>query len=466
MLPFFGREKELADLEQQYSSDRFEFAVIYGRRRVGKTFLIQHFLEGKEAISFTAIESNTRQNLENLSSEIMAYMTGERTAASFPSYQVALEKIFALAEKKRIVFVMDEYPWAAEECESLSSTLQMLIDRNQSTSKLFLILCGSSYSIMFNEVLSCKAPLFEQYTFQYEIEPLRFADICGSFPGYTLEENALLYGVLGGSPYGLSSIDPELTVGENIRNLFLHQRGLLFDEVPARIREEVRTPARYNSVLSAIAGGSSTMAEIADRTGENQPICKYVIENLMALKLVRRERPYGDKRKYRTIFVMADNMFRFWYMFVFPNLPLISRSSSEETYRFIEPMLPQYMGPVFEDICCHYLWSLRASGKCPVEFADLGRWWGSDPRTRKRQEIDIMGDDQKGTALFAECRWTDKPVDVSVLHKLRYRSGMFEFQRMYYYLFSRSGFTEGCIEEAQQSRDVILVRFDEMFPPE
>ena len=156
---FIGRERELAALNKLYASDKFEFAVIYGRRRVGKTALINQFIKDKKAVYFTGVESNALQNLENLSKSILEYSAGIRAETAFLSFQAALEYVFQLSERERLILVLDEYPYAARSFASLASTLQLLIDRYKERSRLMLILCGSSMSYMEDQVLAYKAPL-------------------------------------------------------------------------------------------------------------------------------------------------------------------------------------------------------------------------------------------------------------------------------------------------------------------
>lgn len=175
---FIGREKELATLNGLYNSDKFEFAVIYGRRRVGKTALISHFIQDKKAIYFMGVESNEKQNLENFSQAIMEYASGIMPGTLFVSFQAAIEYVFKLCENERLVLVIDEYPYVAKASKSMASTLQMLIDKNKDNSKMMLILCGSSMSYMEDNVLAYKAPLYGRRTAQMKILPFDFEDSC------------------------------------------------------------------------------------------------------------------------------------------------------------------------------------------------------------------------------------------------------------------------------------------------
>ncbi|MBK5263182.1 MAG: AAA family ATPase, partial [Peptostreptococcaceae bacterium] len=145
---FIGREKELKNLNNLYETDKFQFPIIYGRRRVGKTALINEFVKDKDTIYFTGIETNAKQNLENFSRSIFNYTTGSNVTPVFSSFQEALEYVFDLAEKKKIILVIDEYPYVAKSYKAIASMLQVLIDKQKDTSKLFLILCGSSMSFM------------------------------------------------------------------------------------------------------------------------------------------------------------------------------------------------------------------------------------------------------------------------------------------------------------------------------
>lgn len=458
---FLGRERELSTLERLYRSDKFEFAVIYGRRRVGKTALIGEFAKGKDTIFFTGVETNAKQNLENFSAAILEYSTGVPADGSFASFQSALEYVFALAKTKRLVLVIDEYPYVARASKSLASTLQLLIDRNKDTSKLFLILCGSSMSYMEDHVLAYKAPLYGRRTAQLKIEPFDFFEACPYFAGFSDEEKALAYGIVGGTPQYLMQIDDSVSMEENIKRTHLDPASAIFEEPNNLLKQEVREPAIYNAIITAIAGGCSKMNEIATGIGEDSSICAAYLKNLTALGLLKKETPYGEKSGRKTIYSIEDNLFRFWYRYVPSNISLISRGAGDLAYRRIAPDLSRYMGGVFEEICRQYLWRLLLAGKCAVNFRDLGRWWGTDPKTRTQEEIDILGTDQD-SALFGECKWTNEKVDRGVLDTLLARSNLFSFPQKHFYLFAKTGFTAGCMERAAALGNVSLVTLGDM----
>lgn len=459
---FIGREKELGNLNRLYTSDKFEFAVIYGRRRVGKTAIINEFTKEKPSICFTGVETNEKQNLENFSKCILEYVTKKPANTSFDSFQTALEFVFELAKEERIVLVIDEYPYVARASKSLASTLQLLIDKYKDTSKLFLILCGSSMSYMEDQVLAYKAPLYGRRTAQFKVHPFEFQEACKYFTQLSDEDKALAYGIVGGTPQYLLQLNDKLSIEDNIKNTYLNPASSIYEEPQNLLKQEVREPAIYNAIIAAIATGYSKISEISTKVGEDTSVCATYIKNLVSLGIVKKETPFGEDSTRKTIYSIEDNMFRFWYRFVPENTSIISRGATDLAYNRIKPHLSDYMGDVFEDICKQYLWSLLLAGKCVIDFTDIGRWWGTNPKTRQQVEIDIVGTDDKNTALFGECKWTNEKVDLGILEGLIKKSQLFHYQNKYYYLFAKNGFTRGCMEKAEEMGNVILVSYGDM----
>ena len=151
---FHCRDKELKDLNKRYSKGNLECVVVYGRRRVGKTALINEFCKGKPTIFFSALSASSKENLEALSKAIYEKEhPGAETAPVYPTFDAAFNEITRMAEEERLVFVIDEYPYLAKANKSISSRLQHIIDHTRKNSKLFLILCASSMSILAHQEL-------------------------------------------------------------------------------------------------------------------------------------------------------------------------------------------------------------------------------------------------------------------------------------------------------------------------
>ena len=461
---FIGRDRELQILNQLYEKENFQFPVIYGRRRVGKTAIINEFVKNKDTIFFTGLETNAAQNLDNFSRAIFDYVNGFGAAAPvFRTFQEALEYVFLMAEEKRIILVIDEYPYAAKSYRGFASVLQVLIDKHKDKSKLFLILCGSSMSFMEEQVLGYKSPLYGRRTAQFKINPFDFFESCRYFKKFSALDMAVIYGMVGGTPQYLRQMNDTLSVEENIKNTFLNTTSYLFEEPNNLLKQEVREPAVYNAIISAIATGSSKLSEISGKVGEETSACSAYLKNLISLGIIKKETPITEKSTRKTIYAIADNMFRFWYRFIPSNMSIIQNGMIEQAYKNVVEHIPAYMGAVFEEICKQYMWKLNREGRAAVTFTDLGRWWGSDPVSRSEAEIDILAVADKDSAIFCECKWTNESVDLSILESLLKRSGLFSCSKKYYYIFAKTGFTAGCIKRAEEFGNIALVAYNDFY---
>jgi len=440
-----------------YNSGKFELAVIYGRRRVGKTTLIREFIKDKNALFFAASESTDSDNLLSLSRCI----GGKSNAPVFTDYENAVSEIFEQAENGRLVFVIDEYPYLAESYKGISSLLQIAIDHKKDKSKLMLILCGSSMSFMENQVLGSKSPLYGRRTAQLKILPFNFFESLDFLKGYHREEQAILYGMTGGIPEYLSKIETWKSVEENIINLFLTPSGHFFEEPTNLIKQELREPATYNVIIESIASGASRLNEIATKCKLESNKCSKYLTSLMTLGLVSKGHPFGEATAKKSIYKLEDFMFRFWYRFVFPNMSAIVAGLGKGVYRHeVEDQLNSYMGLIFEEICKQWLFEQGKEYPSPLPFfvGSLGRWWGTNPKTRKQEEIDIMAAN-KDNVLFGECKWHDADIDANVLEELQRKAEMFSQKNKYFYLFAKNGFTKACMDRARLPKNTRLVSF-------
>ena len=459
---FIGRTRELAELERLYASNKFEMPVIYGRRRVGKTRLITEFAQGKRAIYFQARRTNAEANLNMLSAAVLSQVP-EAAGASYRSFDEVFNALARLARDERLIMVIDEYPYLAESHPEISSLLQEKIDHLFAPdTKLMLILCGSSLSFMEEQVLGYESPLYGRRTAQIKVEPLDFFTALDAWPSMSLEDAAICYGMTDGVPAYVEKIEPTASLEENIRRQFLDPSGYLFEEPGNLLLQECRNPEQYDAIVQAIARGRSKVAEIASATGIAASNTKLYLDKLASLGIVGRELPLNETSNKRAVYNLTDQMFRFWYRFVPQNLGLIQNGMGDMAYRHIEPYLPDYMGPVFELICRQFVYKLVRAGELDVIPAKLGRWWGTDNRTRQQEEIDLIADDAEGSAVFMECKWRNEPVGEDVLEKLVYRSEMFARSRREYLIFAKRGFTQGCRDAAERRGDAKLYTLEDM----
>lgn len=457
---FCGRKKELDSLIKLYESGKFEFAVVYGRRRVGKTMLLNEFCKGKKAIFFTGIEASVSENLSQLSKAVLE--NSDAKDSSFDSFEKVLLYIDSLAQKERTILVIDEYPYLAKSEASFPSLLQKHIDHAWKDSKLMLILCGSSMSFMENQVLGYKSPLYGRKTSQLKIQPFSFFESRELCKHFKAEEQAVLYGALWGVPEYYSHLDNHKELDGNIVDLMFRPGGRLFEEPLNLLKQEMRVPATYNAVITAIAQGASRLNEISTRAGLETGAASNVLSALMELGIIRREIPATEKISRKSIYVINDMMYRFWFSFVWENQTNINRGIGDIVYKkFVKENLNEYMGHVFEEICLQYLYTEKGLTLLPFLPNTMGRWWGTNAKERREEEIDILGVGGDNL-LFCECKWTNKLVDIDVFNFLIEKSRLLNAKNKYYIFFSKSGFTKKVSQIAKDREDVCLVTFDDM----
>ena len=347
---FIGRKNELQQLNTLYKQNRFQCVIIYGRRRVGKTTLINEFIKDKDAVYFTGIESTAKDNLESFSRSIAALNnTNTNNAPLYKDFRSALTEIDALAQSRKIVLVIDEYPYLARSYRPISSLLQELIDTKfKNNTNLFIILCGSSMSFMEKQVLGYQSPLYGRRTAQFHIKPFTFYESAAYYKNFSSEDLAVIYGVTGGIPLYMSFISDILSLKDNIINTFLTPSGYMYEEPFNLLNQELREPSMYNAIIRAVATGSSRISEIASKVGIENATATNYIDKLIELGIIEKEIPAGTAGKSRkSVYSIKDGMFRFWYKFIPENNILIQRNMPEAAWNNIHPRINEYMGKVF-----------------------------------------------------------------------------------------------------------------------
>ena len=460
---FFGREKELSELERLYRSDSFQCLIMYGRRRVGKTTLISEFIKDKQAVFFAAQENTADAALLDFSDKVFKALQLDNFQGGFESWEKAFQFIGQQARHERLILVIDEFSYLARASKEIKSVLQNVIDHELQSTKLFLILCGSQVSFMEREVLGYNSPLYGRRTGQMKIEPFDFFESQAFFPGYSIEQQIEAYSILGGVPLYLWQFRDTSSIGENIRQYILKKYAYLYEEPRNLLKQELREPMNYNAVIEAIATGASTMNQISNRSKVTAEQCSRYLHTLEELLLVKREVPLGEAVTSRKgIYMLQDSFFRFWYAFVFPYQSELELDMGDAVWQEdIRPELPRFCGHAFEGICRQHFLRENKAQHLPYRFSRIGRWWGNNPVEKKQEEIDLYAVGKAGIYL-GECKWRNEQLDEPVLANLQRRGQqLFGDKPITYVLYSKSGFTEGIKKIVAQRDDVLLYTLED-----
>lgn len=457
-----GRKKELEQLEKLYHHHTFDFLVMYGRRRVGKTTILQEFAGKHPAIFYSAQEKNDSLNLQDFSRSLQHFFDN-RFIAPFQSWEDAFSYVADQMKEERVVLIIDEFPFMAEPNPSIKSILQHIIDHQWKDKNIFLILCGSSVSFMVNDIMGYKSPLYGRTTAIMEVMPFDYFDSAKFFPGYSLEEKLMAYGILGGVPRYLNTFSSKRSIQENIEAEILSNGSFLNDEPLMLLKMELREPNIYNSILEAIARGYNKITEIADCIHEEKSKCSKYIQTLLTLRLLEKRVPCGEKPGSRkTIYMLTDHFYRFWYHYIFANKSYYDLLGAADAAAEITSELSDFMGIAFEEICREYLIRQARLRRLPFVPAEIGNWWGNNPAIKAQDDVDLLAINKKKTeAIFCECKFTNRPMPMEEYENLATATKAFpEISKKHLMFISKSGYLPSVLRRAKEEGTSLLTLED------
>ena len=399
---FVGRRRELAVLEAAWKGEGGAFVPVYGRRRIGKSELILHFLGARPAIyhvgKVAPAELQIREFLSEAARTLGEPLLGQIAATDWRTALEAVET--AWKGRGKLIIVLDEFQWTAGASPELPSLLQELWDRRWKRGRVMLILCGSMIGFMEREVLGAKSPLFGRRTAQIHLQPFGFREAAAFHPRWSRTDQARVRFVVGGVATYLRAFDPARSFEQNLADTLLSEFAPLFREPEFLLREELREVGSYQAVLGAIAAGETTIRGIAQAGSLPERGLTYYLDQLESLGYVARRHPLtGTKPAARHLrFVLEDPLLRFWFRFVFPHRSAVQRLGPTRAFReLIKPELESYFGYCFERLCREALADIYARERIS-EFA-IGEYWD------RETQIDVVGmRDDKWTDL-GECKW-------------------------------------------------------------
>ena len=410
---FVNRETELEFLETKYAQNASGLIVIYGKRRVGKTELIKKFLQNKNGIYILCTKDSIEENIKE-SNKKFSELTGKKYFLKLEATSF-LDIFKYLAEEisdTKSVIIIDEFPYLIELDAGVVSVFQKIWDEVLLNTRTILVLCGSSIGMMETEVLGYRSPLYGRRTGEWKVEPFQFKDIKNFFKEYNIEELVKIWAILGGTPFYLSIMDPDIPVVENIKRKIIKKGEILYNEPQILLKEEFREPRTYTLILKYLSLGYNTNGELSTVTGlEKGNLSKYlsVLEETHIVKYVL---PLGQRR--RGIYVLNDPFFNFWFRFVYPNLSDLEIGLIDDVFSRISKDLNAYYGLFFEKLIFEEMKLKRIP---PFNFNEIRKWW------HKEREIDIVAlNDDTNEILFCECKWQDDVNAGKILNELKEKS--------------------------------------------
>jgi AAA+ ATPase superfamily predicted ATPase len=453
-MKFIGRTRYLKYLNERWESEAPEFTVVYGRRRVGKTELIKHYIDQKAGIYFLADRRPAPQQLRQLGIRVGQFFDDPVLARNGFSDWVDLFEYIKTHAKTRFILAIDEYPYLTETDPAVGSLFQKGWDEYLRHVPIHLILCGSSIAMMESETLRYRAPLYGRSTGQLFVKPLSFAEAHGFFPTQSFDEQVKLFAITGGMPAYLNVMAQQPTIEEGLSKHVLDRDGRFHAEVELLLREELREPKTYLMILEAIALGKHRFGEISNATGMPKSALTIYLKTLANLQMVEKTVPVTDKipeKSKISLYRLSDPFFRVWFNYVFPFKSELELDDFQLAMGKLNAIQPHLEALAYEDICREWIWDHRATVFTPQK---VGRWWD------KNTEIDIVAIGRENNILFGEVKWSKNLVGVDIVASLKEKSRFVKWGKAKrlesFILFSRSGFTDALRKQAE-SEKIILV---------
>lgn len=453
---FIGRKKELNELNFRFNNSKKEFGVIYGRRRIGKSTLINEFLKDKPNIFFQAKKDNMYGNLRSFSYEIDKLLDLPKSFV-FSSMEEAFDSLIEYAKGKRFVIAIDEYPYIVNQDASFPSVLQEAIDR--APENLFFLISGSDVGMLKNELEDHNSPLYKRRTFEMNVTKLKYSESLEYLKNVDNETKIKYLSFTSTYPYYLSAMDFDIPFEENIKRLLFNEYGTFFTLPDQLLSNSLNTQDVYNAILYAVSKRKRSNKEIAEYIHEDEAKVSKYIKTLLQSELLDKRETYNGNKK-TVYYEIGDPMLRFWYMFIFNNMEKI-RMNGELVYNNLQEDIKQFICYGFEEVSRLYMDELNSKGLLGNIFAPFKPYKVEKSILNRSIEIDgLSNDDEK--LIVMECKYRKEKFTLSMLKHLEESASVFpsKYNRVYY-LFSKNGFDDEI--KKIQSDKYHIVELDDMF---
>lgn len=461
-MKFVDRKNELETLNRLYNKNGSSMVIIYGRRRVGKTALIQEFIQNKPSVYFLASQEKEDQNQKEFQNLIASFSQQSiLNVAEGLRWDDLFRMLIETKTDGKKILVIDEFQYLCQSNKAFPSIMQRIWDNIMEPDRnIMLMLCGSYIRMMESETLSYTSPLYGRRDAQIKLGPIPFLYYQDFMPEKNEAELIEYYSITGGIPYYIKAFQGSDDIFSAIETNILSQHSILFAEPYFLLQNEVREIGSFFSIIKTIAAGERRVSGIASQSGVAQSSIQKYMETLIQLELVGRRVPVTEtnpEKSKKSLYYIKDHFLAFWFRYVFPSRASLERGKTGEAMQRIrQTFIENHVSFVYEDICTEKLWQLSEEGKLGFLLNRVGHWWN------KHEEIDLVGlGEDNHSIIFGECKYTKRPIGPSVLRDLERKASLVPWnakdRKESFVLFSPSGYTQSLKTIAQARDDVLLI---------
>lgn len=446
---FIGRTSELNRLKKEFASEEMQMTLIYGRRRVGKSWLVKQAIKesGIRSIYYECKQVAETSNVQGIC-DIVSESFG-LPKLGYKSIEDLLNFIFTLSENENLIFVLDEYPYLRANVQGMDSILQALVDKYRETTKLKLVILGSYVDIM-KSLLEESNPLYGRVDLVIDLKQMDYYESSLFYPQMSDEDKVRIYSVFGGIPYYNKQVDDRKSVKDNIIDLIASPGARLENEVSMYLNAEISKIVNANEVFYALSRGFSRYSDILSQSHvSSSPTLADVLEKLIKMEVVKKIAPINDENnKKKAGYYVCDNLSLFYYRYIFKYSSQLQIMDPVIFYdKYIRDDFEEsYVPHIFEDICKQYLIRQNRLGKITPVIEKIGKYYYDDPKTHTNGEFDVVTQDEKGY-VFYEAKFRKKKISKEVIEKEIRQVKETGLNCYKYVFFSRAGFAEAETDE-------------------
>ncbi|MCM1127940.1 MAG: ATP-binding protein [Lachnospiraceae bacterium] len=448
-----GRASELKYLNAYYDREGSRIVVVYGEKNVGKTALLDQFVQDKPYSYYRARSASEREQRYLWGAELGR---GGSRAAKYPSFTEIFTNLSGETSEKKVI-IIDEFQYIVKSGGEFIKELTAYVSAN---ANIMVILCSSSIGFVENSLITRIGEAAHDLSGFLKIRELGFEGIMEYFHGFSMEQCIEVYAVLGGMPGLWAHFDDKLSIRQNICRHILDPNSFLLHEGQRIVEEELRETAVYNTILSAIAAGKHKLNDLFLHTGFSRAKISVYLKNLMELELVEKVFSYDTEGKANTqkgIYRITNHFVHFYFTFLYPNLSSLETLPADKFYgEYIAPALKGYVAEYFKTVCKQQIEKWSKWKRLPIEVDRIGEWVG------KFGNIDLIAQDEEGRTLIGICNWDKPMMRYDDYEWLLFCAEKAKIHADYIYLFSVGRFEEKLDLEAKVKRNLRLIRLDEM----
>lgn len=400
---FVNRERELAALQRWWNNEGAASAVVWGRRRVGKTALIQHFAQDRRCVFHTGAARPVEAELTLLSRQVANLGTDtvrDLSVRPYRDWDEALDHLAHIASEEPLLLVLDEFPELVTTAPDLPGILRAFLDRTRGRTRLRLLLCGSAVRYM-EALQEQRKPLYGRFDLTLAVQPFGPAEAAKMLPELSGADAATVYGLLGGVPLYLTWWDQSRSISENLYELACAPGARLLTEGQLVLATEAEHGEYPSAALYAIANGRTKYSEIK-QTIQAEPA--RTLERLQQLRLVEKVVPVTETaRTRRACYHVSDNFLQFYLGILSRFRADIERGLGDGILPVMVESLDDHLGDPWEEMVRMHLRQRAASGEFGDAIVALGPWWNDQSDT----EIDIvaLAGRSRVPVLAGEVKW-------------------------------------------------------------